>query len=296
MSFPPAADCRCRGCRSSRDPAARDCARSRRGDQRRHVVALAQPAMRSAPGNIEAGSSRAIRTFAAKAGPGPRSVRAALGGRCHWARMTTSSAPTRRPASRPAARNHPTLPPAPGAADARRARVRPRRCLGLSGRLGRPSRQGLRPLRGQDRHRPVRASRRAGHEPGALPLGAPRLLDHRQRLRPSRPEGRRAAARPVAERHRSSTRRSMPVGSTRSRSTSRSSSARSSRPTTSPLWPNSKSACSPSRPTTSTPPSPFQWTFTRRDLQASWPRSPQTPRHPQPDRAGIRHRNSEPEY
>jgi transposase len=67
-----------------------------------------------------------------------------------------------------------------------RVRVPPARHAGLPRRLGRPPRQPLRPRRAQDRDRAVRAARRAGHDPRALRLGAHRLLDRRQRLKPRR--------------------------------------------------------------------------------------------------------------
>ena len=92
-------------------------------------------------------------------------------------------------------------PPSDGAGRARspgagRVRVPPRRHAGLSGRLGRPSRPPLRPLRAQDGHRAVRPPRRASHELRALRVGQDRVLYRRQRLKPRRA----ALDRPARER------------------------------------------------------------------------------------------------
>ncbi|MEV0371435.1 hypothetical protein AB0I10_16675 [Streptomyces sp. NPDC050636] len=56
-------------------------------------------------------------------------------------------------------RCHPTLAPRQGQGDARQSHLRTRRCPGLSRRLRRPRREGVRPHRRTHRHRPV-------HEPG----------------------------------------------------------------------------------------------------------------------------------
>ena len=56
-------------------------------------------------------------------------------------------------------RCHPTLPAWQGPHDAGQPRLPPRRRGGLPGRLRRPPREGLRPLRAHHRHRPV-------HRPG----------------------------------------------------------------------------------------------------------------------------------
>ena len=68
------------------------------------------------------------------------------------------------------------------------------RCVGVSGRVGRPSRAPLRPLRDRATASPPSIAGRAGHDPGAVPLGPPRLLGHGQRLGASRRQRRRAAA------------------------------------------------------------------------------------------------------
>ena len=110
--------------------------------------------MRFAPGSTAAGSF-------------PRSALPAKAGRIldlyerrwqgrHCARTSSSSPPTRRPASRRGCASirvcHRTRQ-----VDARGARVRAWRRLGLSGRPGRAPRQGVRPLRSNHRHRAVRA-------------------------------------------------------------------------------------------------------------------------------------------
>ena len=64
-------------------------------------------------------------------------------------------------------RCHPTFPRV-SPRDAGRARLRPRRCAGLPGRLGRPPRTGRRPVRGHHRDRAVRPAGRAGHEHRAV--------------------------------------------------------------------------------------------------------------------------------
>ena len=141
-----------------------------------------------------------------------------------WATTSTSSRPTRRP--------HPgrcPLPPDPGRragpGDARRARIRARRRAGLSRRLGRAPGPAVRPLRAHHRHRPFRPPGRPGDDHRALRLGPAGVLGRRQRLhhRGQASVDRLQGAWPNA---RWSTCRSMPPGSTRSRSTSRSCSAR----------------------------------------------------------------------
>src|ERR1700681_2894629 len=84
------------------------------------------------------------------------------------------------------------------AVDACGARICPRRRAGLPGRLGRAPRHGVRPLRGDHRHRAVRPPRRPGDDLPALRLGPPGVLGGRQRLLPPRPGLHRPARRPLA--------------------------------------------------------------------------------------------------
>jgi hypothetical protein len=65
------------------------------------------------------------------------------------------------PGPRPQARHH---TPGTAPAGARRGGVLPRRRARLPGRLGCAPRQGVRPLRSHHRHRPLRPSRRPGHD------------------------------------------------------------------------------------------------------------------------------------
>ena len=93
-------------------------------------------------------------------------------------------------------RRHATTPPRPG----QPMRVEHEYARGgalagapwAHGRLGRAPGRRHRPLRGDDRHRPVRPPGRAGDGPGALPQRPARLLGRRQRQQPPR---RAAAAR-----------------------------------------------------------------------------------------------------
>ena len=61
-------------------------------------------------------------------------------------------------------RRHPTLPPGPGRPSLVEFEYRPRRHPGLPRRLGRPPRQPLRPGRGEDRDRALRPPRRGGDD------------------------------------------------------------------------------------------------------------------------------------
>ena len=153
-------------------------------------------------------------------------------------------------------RKHPSLPPRPGVTTAGRARVRARRRLGLPGCARRAPRQGLRPLRAHHRHRALRPPGRRRSWPAALPRRAPRLLDRGQRLLASRPSLRPPPHRPPSPIWSPSTARSTPAGSTRSRSTSPSSSARCSPPTTSPRSQRSRTDCCSSSTTTRHRPRP----------------------------------------
>jgi hypothetical protein len=75
-----------------------------------------------------------------------------------------------------------------------------------------------------------------------------------------------------------STPRSLPVGSTRSRSACRSFREKFSRPTTSVLWPNSKTVCLLSRPTTNAVPLPSGGPSPAKICRLCWPKSNANPR------------------
>jgi len=72
-------------------------------------------------------------------------------------------------------RAHPSLRTEPG-------KSRAWRRLGVPGCAGRASRQGVRPLRSNDRHRTFCPPGRSGHEPATVRHRAPRVLGHGQRL------------------------------------------------------------------------------------------------------------------
>ncbi len=112
------------------------------------------------------------------------------------------------------------------------------------------------PLRGHDRDRPLRPPRRPGHDPAPVPGRPPRLLDSGQPLFASRRPLHPPAPGGLPEPRAGARARSMPAGSTRSRSTSRSCSARRSRPTTSRRSRRSGCASPASRSTTRASPSP----------------------------------------
>jgi len=91
--------------------------------------------------------------------------------------------------------------------------------------------------------------------------------------------------------------RSMPVGSTRSRSTCRSFKEKFSPPTTSVLWANSKSGCWLSRPTTNIVPLPSGGPSPARSARSADQTRTQIPWPWQPNpESKIRHRNPEPEH
>ena len=71
----------------------------------------------------------------------------------------------------------------PRSPDLCRARIRACRRVGLPRRLGRASRQAVRPLRTQERHHCLRAPCRSGHEPGAISLRQPCVLHRRSTAR-----------------------------------------------------------------------------------------------------------------
>ena len=100
---------------------------------------------RSVPGSIAAGSSPAIRSSRPRPGASWTCTSGVGKGR-RCVRTSSSSPPTRRPAFRPAA--YPSeLAHRPRRVDARGARIRAPRRLGLLGGAGRPPRQGVRSLR-----------------------------------------------------------------------------------------------------------------------------------------------------
>lgn len=144
-------------------------------------------------------------------------------------------------------RRQPTAPPGPGFPlrsefDYRRGGTpRPSR------RLGRPLRQSLRPHRGEDRDRTLRAAGRGSDERRALRLGQVRLLGRRQRLLLRQAGFDRAVGGRVAEPAFDPPANPLPPRLTRWSSTSRSSSARRSPPTTSAPWRSSPSARAPNR-------------------------------------------------
>ena len=100
------------------------------------------------------------------------------------------------PGPHPQARHHTT---GTEPADARRGRILPRRRPGLPGRLGRAPRQGVRPLRADHRHRPLRPAGRPGHDHRALRHRASSVLGGRQRLLPPRTGQHRPAPGSLAE-------------------------------------------------------------------------------------------------
>ncbi len=153
---------------------------------------------------------------------------------------------------------HLSTDPAPGSRpfDSCRVRIPPPRRLRLHRGLGCAPGPAFRRGRRQDLHRRLRRPRRPGDGHGALPFGRARLLGRRQRHHPSRPACRRPAPGPVPQPHPRNTCPSTPVGSTRSRSTSRSSSAKPSRLLTSLPRTKSPSVSSASRTTTSKSPPP----------------------------------------
>ncbi|MFJ3659316.1 helix-turn-helix domain-containing protein [Streptomyces sp. NPDC090119] len=72
--------------------------------------------------------------------------------------------------------------------------------VGLPGRLRRPSRPCLWPLRTQDRHQALHEPGHPSHDHRALRQCQTRLLDRRQRLIPPREEGHRSLDQGVSER------------------------------------------------------------------------------------------------
>ncbi len=183
----------------------------------------------------------------------------------------------RRENQHPGPRPHPSFSPARiGPLRTHRTRIPTLRCVRVPGRLGRSSRQTLRPLRGNHRHQALRPPRRAGHGGRTISLRAARLFGLPTTVPPTAAKKPPTGCAPRGPRSCSSTPLSMPGGSIKSRSTSPSSNARSSLPVTFPPSPNYNSVCSPSKATTNKP----------QDLH---PRRPaQTPRPPQLSSAASR--------
>ena len=135
-------------------------------------------------------------------GPGPRPLRAALGGRGARPRRLRDLGGREVPA--PGARPLPPRPrPGPGAAPAGRVRVRAGRHAGLLRRLRRPRGTPVRQRRREDRHRAVHGARRAGDDHRALRQRATRLLGRRQRVLAQRaaldrPDGRARGRTPAS--------------------------------------------------------------------------------------------------
>ena len=125
---------------------------------------------RSSRGSSARGSSRATRTSSPRPAACSTSTRGALRVGC-CTPASTSSAPMRSPSCRRSRVAIETVAGRAGSPGAGRVRVQARRHAGLPGRLGRPSRPDLRPLRAQDRDRAVRPARRAGHDHRALRVG-----------------------------------------------------------------------------------------------------------------------------
>ena len=140
---------------------------------------LEPPQLGSSPGSPE---------FGAKAAPVLDLYHGGAGGASRWARPTSSSRSTRRPAPDPP-------PPAsdhvagPGPPNAGGARVHPPRHLRLPGRVGRPPSPALRPGgRGRNTIETFDRFVARGHDRRALRgFGRARLLGRRQRHRPPGP-------------------------------------------------------------------------------------------------------------
>ena len=105
-------------------------------------------------------------------------------------------------------------------------RVLPDRRPHIPGRVGCSSREAVWSMRTQDDHWRGRSTCRAGDDRRALPVRAPSVLDYGQLLFAARREGGRPTLRPMAYGHPSCTNPIMRVGSTKSKSTFRSSSAK----------------------------------------------------------------------
>src|ERR1700682_299250 len=177
----------------------------------------------------------------------------------------------------------PSLPPPD--ATPRRARIRPGRVARLSRRLGRPPSQGVRALRAHHRHRPSRTR---------LPGGCSGLSTTARVTAVKPPAIGSPSAGPTPG---SCNCPCTPPGSTRSRSTSPSCSARCSLPTTSPTSPTSRRAWPPSSAATNRPRHPSNGSSpatTSLSSSRNWPTNPTTRPPREPTR--IRDRNYGPEH
>src|SRR6478752_3858765 len=101
---------------------------------------------------------------------------------------SSKASPPRSRAPRSGAGSAPmrSSPGSTAPAGARRGGVLPRRLPGLPSRLGCAPRQGVRPLRADHRHRPLRPAGQPGHDHRALRHRASSVLGGRQRLLPPR--------------------------------------------------------------------------------------------------------------
>jgi hypothetical protein len=177
-----------------------------------------------------------------------------------------------------------------GPDDPGQPRLPPPRRRRLPGRLRRARGEDPRPLRGHHRDRPLHRAGRAGHDPRALPVGAPSVLDREQRVLPPRTESDRPAYRTVPERgHGAHTRPRVvaePTGGVLLHHP-----AESAPPTTSPTsawsnraWQTSNAVTTkpPDRSNGSSPPPTSQTCWTA-STDTSPPTRPSRPSHEQPD-------------
>ena len=141
--------------------------------------------MPSAPGNIVAGYFRAIRNSRPRPGVSWTCTNGA-GKVSRFAPTSTSSPPTRRPASRLGCASIPACPLQLGSRCAWSTSTHVA-APGLTSRPGCASCQGVRPLRSDHRHCALRAPGRSGHAPATVQHSAPGVLGNGQRLVASRP-------------------------------------------------------------------------------------------------------------
>jgi len=222
------------------------------------------PRTRSSPGSTAPGSFPAIPSSPPRPAASS-SFTAAAGKASCCIPATTSSAAMRSPRSKPGIANtRPARRRRRQARAERRARVRARWRALLPRRLGRPAREAVRPLRSRRRDRPVRRARRAVHVGRALQQRPARVRDRRQRLSPSarhRSGGCRARGRTSS----SSIPRSTPAGST-SRDLLLDRPAQATHPQRLPRPRHAPAAPARVQPPLRQIATPFEWKFTRADL------------------------------